>query len=162
MQSRGAGEDHLKAHREACRCATKAMMRCCETHIDKGHIHTTIIFCAVNLGKKTTTTQFNKGAIGCIRNMSDKLQSWDYLHRPGKGSKGKRRAMQNIGENGTSWCKQAPLDAYPQAQLEEPLQRAADMRSSPKTEFCAAHRGKQAERSPSENPRHGGSHKERI
>ena len=63
------------------------------THIDKGHIHNHIIFCAVNFVDYHKYNS-NKRSYYGIRNMSDKLCRENGLSVvvPGKGSKGKSYA----------------------------------------------------------------------
>ena len=63
------------------------------THIDKGHVHNHIIFCAVNFVDHHKYNS-NKRSYYGIRNMSDKLCRENGLSVvvPGKGSKGKSYA----------------------------------------------------------------------
>ena len=74
------------------------------THIDKGHIHNHIIFCAVNFVDHHKYNS-NKRSYYGIRNMSDKLCRENGLSVvvPGKGSKGKSYAEYQAEKVGTSW-----------------------------------------------------------
>ena len=74
------------------------------THIDKGHIHNHIIFCAVNFVDLHKYNS-NKRSYYGIRNMSDKLCREHGLSVvvPGKGSKGKSYAEYQAEKTGTSW-----------------------------------------------------------
>ena len=74
------------------------------THIDKGHIHNHIIFCAVNFVDHHKYNS-NKRSYYGIRNMSDKLCRENGLSVvvPGKGSKGKSYAEYQAEKTGTSW-----------------------------------------------------------
>ena len=74
------------------------------THIDKGHIHNHIIFCAVNFVDYHKYNS-NKRSYYGIRNMSDKLCRENGLSVvvPGKGSKGKSYAEYQAEKTGTSW-----------------------------------------------------------
>ena len=74
------------------------------THIDKGHIHNHIIFCAVNFVDYHKYNS-NKRSYYGIRNMSDKLCRENGLSVvvPGKGSKGKSYAEYQAEKAGTSW-----------------------------------------------------------
>ena len=74
------------------------------THIDKGHIHNHIIFCAVNFVDYHKYNS-NKRSYYGIRNMSDKLCRENGLSVvvPGKGSKGKSYAEYQAEKVGTSW-----------------------------------------------------------
>ena len=107
------------------------------THIDKGHIHNHIIFCAVNFVDYHKYNS-NKRSYYGIRNMSDKLCRENGLSVvvPGKGSKGKSYAEYQAEKVGTSWkgkLKIAVDTLIPQvASFEELLQRlqAADRKST--------------------------------
>ena len=98
------------------------------THIDKGHIHNHIIFCAVNFVDYHKYNS-NKRSYYGIRNMSDKLCRENGLSVvvPGKGSKGKSYAEYQAEKTGTSWkgkLKIAVDTLIPQvARFEELLQR---------------------------------------
>ena len=98
------------------------------THIDKGHIHNHIIFCAVNFVDYHKYNS-NKRSYYGIRNMSDKLCQENGLSVvvPGKGSKGKSYAEYQAEKTGTSWkgkLKIAVDTIIPQvASFEELLQR---------------------------------------
>jgi hypothetical protein len=74
------------------------------THIDKGHVHNHIIFCAVNFVDHHKYNS-NKRSYYGIRNMSDKLCGEHGLSVvvPGKGSKGKSYAEYQAEKTGTSW-----------------------------------------------------------
>ena len=74
------------------------------THIDKGHVHNHIIFCAVNFVDHRKYNS-NKRSYYGIRNMSDKLCRENGLSVvvPGKGSKGKSYAEYQAEKTGTSW-----------------------------------------------------------
>jgi len=74
------------------------------THIDKGHIHNHIIFCAVNFVDYHKYNS-NKRSYYGIRNMSDKLCREHGLSVvvPSKGSKGKSYAEYQAEKTGTSW-----------------------------------------------------------
>ncbi|MFQ4307511.1 endonuclease [Clostridioides difficile] len=74
------------------------------THIDKGHIHNHIIFCAANFVDHHKYNS-NKRTYYGIRNMSDKLCREHGLSVvvPGKGSKGKSYAEYQAEKTGTSW-----------------------------------------------------------
>ncbi|MEY8425844.1 relaxase/mobilization nuclease domain-containing protein, partial [Lachnospiraceae bacterium 38-14] len=98
------------------------------THIDKGHIHNHIIFCAVNFVDHHKYVS-NKRTYYGIRNMSDKLCRDNGLSVvvPGKGSKGKSYAEYQAEKTGTSWkgkLKTAVDALIPQvSDFEELLQR---------------------------------------
>ena len=98
------------------------------THIDKGHVHNHIIFCAVNFVDHRKYNS-NKRSYYGIRNMSDKLCRENGLSVvvPGKGSKGKSYAEYQAEKTGTSWKGKLKtnLDALiPQvSSFEELLQR---------------------------------------
>ena len=74
------------------------------THIDKGHIHNHIIFCAVNFVDHHKYNS-NKRSYYGIRNMGGKLCRENGLSVvvPGKGSKGKSYAEYQAEKTGTSW-----------------------------------------------------------
>ena len=74
------------------------------THVDKGHVHNHIIFCAVNFVDHRKYNS-NKRSYYGIRNMSDKLCRENGLSVvvPGKGSKGKSYAEYQAEKTGTSW-----------------------------------------------------------
>lgn len=74
------------------------------THIDKGHIHNHIIFCAVNFVDYHKYNS-NKRSYYGIRNMSDKLCREHGLSVvvPNRGSKGKSYAEYQAEKTGTSW-----------------------------------------------------------
>ena len=74
------------------------------THIDKGHVHNHIIFCAVNFVDHHKYVS-NKRTYYGIRNMSDKLCRENGLSVvvPSKGSKGKSYAEYQAEKTGTSW-----------------------------------------------------------
>ena len=98
------------------------------THIDKGHVHNHIIFCAVNFVDHHKYNS-NKRSYYGIRNMSDKLYRENGLSVvvPGKGSKGKSYAEYQAEKTGTSWkgkLKIAVDALIPQvSSFEELLQR---------------------------------------
>ena len=74
------------------------------THIDKGHIHNHVIFCAVNFVDHHKYNS-NKRSYYGIRNMSDKLCREHGLSviAPNRGSKGKSYAEYHAEKTGTSW-----------------------------------------------------------
>ncbi|WP_196028913.1 relaxase/mobilization nuclease domain-containing protein [Longicatena caecimuris] len=74
------------------------------THIDKGHIHNHIIFCAANFVDHHKYISNRRTYYG-IRNMSDRLCREHGLSVvvPGKGSKGKSYAEYQAEKTGTSW-----------------------------------------------------------
>lgn len=74
------------------------------THIDKGHVHNHIIFCAVNFVDHHKYNS-NKRTYYNIRNTSDRLCRENGLSVvvPGKGSKGKSYAEYQAEKTGTSW-----------------------------------------------------------
>ncbi len=98
------------------------------THIDKGHIHSHIIFCAANFVDHHKYISNRRTYYG-IRNMSDKLCREHGLSVvvPGKGSKGKSYAEYQAEKTGTSWKSKLKIavDALiPQvADFEELLRR---------------------------------------
>ena len=98
------------------------------THIDKGHVHNHIIFCAANFVDHHKYNS-NKRSYYGIRNMSDKLCRENGLSVviPGKGSKGKSYAEYQAEKTGISWkgkLKTAIDALIPQvSSFEELLQR---------------------------------------
>ena len=95
IQSFEPGEvDYQKAHeigKQLADAVTKGQHEyVLTTHIDKGHVHNHIIFCAVNFVDHHKYNS-NKRSYYGIRNMSDKLCRENGLSVvvPGKGSKGK-------------------------------------------------------------------------
>ena len=98
IQSFEPGEvDYQKAHeigKQLADAVTKGQHEyVLTTHIDKGHVHNHIIFCAVNFVDHRKYNS-NKRSYYGIRNMSDKLCRENGLSVvvPGKGSKGKSYA----------------------------------------------------------------------
>ena len=133
IQSFAPGEvDYQKAHeigRQLADAVTKGQHEyVLTTHIDKGHIHNHIIFCAVNFVDHHKYVS-NKRTYYGIRNMSDKLCRDNGLSVvvPGKGSKGKSYAEYQAEKTGTSWkgkLKTAVDALIPQvSDFEELLQR---------------------------------------
>ena len=124
--------DYEKAHeigRQLADAVTKGQHEyVLTTHIDKGHIHNHIIFCAVNFVDHHKYNS-NKRSYYGIRNMSDKLCRENGLSVvvPGKGSKGKSYAEYQAEKTGTSWkgkLKIAVDALIPQvSSFEELLQR---------------------------------------
>ena len=109
IQSFAPGEvDYEKAHeigKQLADAVTKGQHEyVVTTHIDKGHIHNHVIFCAVNFVDHHKYNS-NKRSYYGIRNMSDKLCRENGLSVvvPGKGSKGKRYAEYQAEKTGTSW-----------------------------------------------------------
>ena len=109
IQSFAPGEvDHEKAHeigKQLADAVTKGQHEyVVTTHIDKGHIHNHVIFCAVNFVDHHKYNS-NKRSYYGIRNMSDKLCRENGLSVvvPGKGSKGKSYAEYQAEKTGTSW-----------------------------------------------------------
>ena len=109
IQSFEPGEvDYQKAHeigKQLADAVTKGQHEyVVTTHIDKGHIHNHIIFCAVNFVDHHKYNP-NKRSYYGIRNMSDKLCRENGLSVvvPGKGSKGKSYAEYQAEKTGTSW-----------------------------------------------------------
>lgn len=109
IQSFEPGEvDYQKAHeigKQLADAVTKGQHEyVVTTHIDKGHIHNHIIFCAVNFVDHHKYNS-NKRSYYGIRNMSDKLCRENGLSVvvPGKGSKGKSYAEYQAEKTGTSW-----------------------------------------------------------
>ena len=133
IQSFAPGEvDYEKAHeigRQLADAVTKGQHEyVLTTHIDKGHVHNHIIFCAVNFVDHHKYNS-NKRSYYGIRNMSDKLCRENGLSVvvPGKGSKGKSYAEYQAEKTGTSWkgkLKTAVDALIPQvSSFEELLQR---------------------------------------
>ena len=109
IQSFEPGEvDYQKAHeigKQLADAVTKGQHEyVLTTHIDKGHVHNHIIFCAVNFVDHHKYNS-NKRSYYGIRNMSDKLCRENGLSVvvPGKGSKGKSYAEYQAERTGTSW-----------------------------------------------------------
>ena len=109
IQSFAPGEvDYEKAHeigKQLADAVTKGQHEyVVTTHIDKGHIHNHVIFCAVNFVAHHKYNS-NKRSYYGIRNMSDKLCRENGLSVvvPGKGSKGKSYAEYQAEKTGTSW-----------------------------------------------------------
>ena len=109
IQSFAPGEvDYEKAHeigKQLADAVTKGQHEyVVTTHIDKGHIHNHIIFCAVNFVDHHKYNS-NKRSYYGIRNMSDKLCRENGLSVvvPGTGSKGKSDAEYQAEKTGTSW-----------------------------------------------------------
>ena len=109
IQSFAPGEvDYEKAHeigRQLADAVTKGQHEyVLTTHIDKGHIHNHIIFCAVNFVDHHKYNS-NKRSYYGIRNMSDKLCRENGLSVvvPNKGSKGKHYAEYQAEKTGTSY-----------------------------------------------------------
>ena len=109
IQSFAPGEvDYEKAHeigKQLADAVTKGQHEyVVTTHIDKGHIHNHIIFCAMNFVDHHKYNS-NKRSYYGIRNMSDKLCRENGLSVvvPGKGSKGKSYAEYQAEKTGTSW-----------------------------------------------------------
>ncbi|HFL3599763.1 TPA: relaxase/mobilization nuclease domain-containing protein [Clostridioides difficile] len=109
MQSFEPGEvDYQTAHeigRQLADAVTKGQHEyVLTTHIDKGHIHNHIIFCAANFVDHHKYVSNRRTYYG-IRNMSDKLCREHGLSVvvPGKGSKGKSYAEYQAEKTGTSW-----------------------------------------------------------
>ena len=108
MQSFEPGEvDYQKAHeigRQLADEVTKGQYEyVLTTHIDKGHIHNHIIFCAVNFIDHHKYNSNKKSYYG-IRNVSDRLCRENGLSVvvPGK-NKGKSYAEYQAEKTGTSW-----------------------------------------------------------
>ena len=109
IQSFAPGEvDYEKAHeigKQLADAVTKGQHEyVLTTHIDKGHVHNHIIFCAINFVDHRKYNS-NKRSYYGIRNMSDKLCRENGLSVvvPGKGSKGKSYAEYQAEKTGTSW-----------------------------------------------------------
>ena len=102
------GTIHEKAHeigRQLADAVTKGQHEyVLTTHIDKGHVHNHIIFCAVNFVDHHKYNS-NKRSYYGIRNISDRLCRKNGLSVvvPGKGSKGKSYAEYQAEKTGTSW-----------------------------------------------------------
>lgn len=133
IQSFEPGEvDYQTAHeigRQLADAVTKGQYEyVLTTHIDKGHIHNHIIFCAVNFVDHHKYNS-NKRIYYGIRNISDKLCREHGLSVvvPGKDSKGKSYAEYQAERTGTSWkgkLKIAVDTLIPQvSNFEELLQR---------------------------------------
>ena len=133
IQSFAPGEvDYEKAHeigKQLADAVTKGQHEyVVTTHIDKGHIHNHVIFCAVNFVDHHKYNS-NKRSYYGVRNMSDKLCRENGLSVvvPGKGSKGKSYAEYQAEKTGTSWkgkLKIAVDALIPQvSSFEELLQR---------------------------------------
>ena len=109
IQSFEPGEvDYREAHeigRQLADAVTKGQHEyVLTTHIDKGHIHNHIIFCAVNFVDHHKYNS-NKRSYYGIRNMSDKLCREHGLSviAPNRGNKGKSYAEYQAEKTGTSW-----------------------------------------------------------
>ena len=109
MQSFEPGEvSYEKAHeigRQLADAVTKGQHEyVLTTHIDKGHIHNHVIFCAVNFIDHRKYNS-NKRSYYGIRNISDRLCRENGLSVvvPGRGSKGKSYAEYQADRVGTSW-----------------------------------------------------------
>ena len=109
IQSFAPGEvDYEKAHeigKQLADAVTKGQHEyVVTTHIDKGHVHNHVIYCAVNFVDHHKYNS-NKRSYYGIRNMSDKLCRENGLSVvvPGKGSKGKSYAEYQAEKTGTSW-----------------------------------------------------------
>ena len=109
IQSFEPGEvDYQKAHeigKQLADAVTKGQYEyVLTTHIDKGHVHNHIIFCAVNFVDYHKYNS-NKRSYYGIRNMSDRLCRENGLSvvAPQKGGKGKSYAEYLAEKTGTSW-----------------------------------------------------------
>ena len=109
IQSFEPGEvDYQKAHeigKQLADAVTKGKYEyVLTTHIDKGHVHNHIIFCAVNFVDYHKYNSNERSYYG-IRNMSDRLCRENGLSvvAPQKGSKGKSYAEYIAEKTGTSW-----------------------------------------------------------
>ena len=109
IQSFESGEvDYQKAHeigKQLADAVTKGKYEyVLTTHIDKGHVHNHIIFCAVNFVDYHKYNS-NKRSYYGIRNMSDRLCRENGLSvvAPQKGGKGKSYAEYIAEKTGTSW-----------------------------------------------------------
>ena len=109
IQSFEPGEvDYQKAHeigKQLADAVTKGQYEyVLTTHIDKGHVHNHIIFCAVNFVDHHKYNS-NKRSYYGIRNMSDRLCRENGLSVvvPQKGGKGKSYAEYIAEKTGTSW-----------------------------------------------------------
>ena len=137
IQSFEPGEvDYQKAHeigKQLADAVTKGQHEyVLTTHIDKGHVHNHIIFCAVNFVDHHKYNS-NKRSYYGIRNMSDKLCRENGLSVvvPGKGSKGKSYAEYTAEKQGTSYkakLKTAIDTLIPQVKdFDELLRRLQEM-----------------------------------
>ena len=109
IQSFEPGEvDYQKAHeigKQLADAVTKGQYEyVLTTHIDKGHVHNHIIFCAVNFVDYHKYNSNERSYYG-IRNMSDRLCRENGLSvvAPQKGGKGKSYAEYLAEKTGTSW-----------------------------------------------------------
>ncbi len=109
IQSFAPGEvDYQKAHeigKQLADAVTKGQYEyVLTTHIDKGHVHNHIIFCAVNFVDYHKYNSNERSYYG-IRNMSDRLCRENGLSVvvPQKGGKGKSYAEYIAEKTGTSW-----------------------------------------------------------
>ena len=113
IQSFEPGEvDYQKAHeigKQLADAVTKGQHEyVLTTHVDKGHVHNHIIFCAVNFVDHHKYNS-NKRSYYGIRNMSDKLCRENGLSVvvPGKDSKGNKQnprpARQRQGRDLRKW-----------------------------------------------------------
>ena len=109
IQSFEPGEvDYQKAHeigKQLADAVTKGQYEyVLTTHIDKGHVHNHILFCAVNFVDYHKYNS-NKRSYYGIRNMSDRLCRENGLSVvvPQKGGKGKSYAEYIAEKTGTSW-----------------------------------------------------------
>lgn len=109
IQSFEPGEvDYQKAHeigKQLADAVTKGQYEyVLTTHIDKGHVHNHIIFCAVNFVDHHKYNS-NKRSYYGIQNMSDRLCRENGLSVvvPQKGGKGKSYAEYLAEKTGTSW-----------------------------------------------------------
>ena len=109
IQSFEPGEvDYQKAHeigKQLADAVTKGQYEyVLTTHIDKGHVHNHIIFCAVNFVDYHKYKSKKRSYYG-IRNMSDRVCRENGLSVvvPQKGGKGKSYAEYLAEKTGTSW-----------------------------------------------------------
>ena len=109
IQSFEPGEvDYEKAHaigKQLADAVTKGQYEyVLTTHIDRGHVHNHIIFCAVNFVDHHKYNSNRRSYYG-IRNMSDRLCRENGLSVvvPSKGSKGKSYAEYQAEKVGASW-----------------------------------------------------------
>ena len=109
IQSFEPGEvDYEKAHaigKQLADAVTKGQYEyVLTTHIDRGHVHNHIIFCAVNFVDHHKYNSNRRSYYG-IRNISDRLCREHGLSvvEPGKGSKGKSYAEYQAERIGASW-----------------------------------------------------------
>ena len=137
IQSFEPGEvDFEKAHeigRQLADAVTKGQHEyVLTTHIDRGHVHNHIIFCAVNFIDHRKYNS-NKRSYYGIRNISDRLCRENGLSVivPDRGSKGKSYAEYQAEKMGTSWkgkLKTAVDALIPQvASFEELLSRLQEL-----------------------------------